>query len=585
MQRQAGMGAMPHDTGVAFRVWAPHASAVHVTGEFNTWSDSDHPMQPEEGGYWYGHVAGATVGQEYRYLIDGPDGRVSRIDPYAKAVTNSVGNGIVTDLGPAPDDGFTPPPWNEMVIYELHIGTFRGAEGDSVGTFDDAIGGLKHLKSLGVNAIQIMPAAEFAGDISWGYNPAHIFAVETAYGGPEGLRRLVAAAHQAGIAVILDVVYNHFGPSDLDLWRFDGWGEGDGGGIYFYNDWRAETPWGATRPDYGRPEVRQFIRDNALFWLETYGLDGLRFDMTLYIRNVSGDEGDAAHEMADGWSLMQWVNDEVAARFPGRITIAEDLRKLAPMTARSAEGGAGFGAQWDAEFVHPVREILIEADDNARDIGALIAALEARYNDDPFQRVVYTESHDEVANGRARVVHEIDGADQGAWFSQKRSTLGAALVFTAPGIPMIFQGQEFLQGDWFDDTVPLDWDLRRDFRGIVQLYRDLIDLRLNRGGVSAGLSGRGFEVLLRDDDRKLLVFRRFHDAGDPGVIVAVNLRTEPAHDIRFALAGDGPWHLRLNSDWCGYSRDFDGFDTHDLHVAGGHGSLSLGPYSVAIFST
>lgn len=589
MTNPTPMGATPHADGTSFRVWAPHASAVHVTGSFNDWSDSAHPLQSTGDGYWQGEVATAAGGDEYRYLIDGPAGRLSRIDPYAVVVTNSVGNGVIADLGAAAPDGFTPPPWSEMVIYELHIGTFRApGDEDRVGNFDDAIAGLRHLRNLGVNAVQIMPAAEFSGDISWGYNPAHIFAVESAYGGPDGLRRFVRAAHEAGIAVILDVVYNHFGPADLDLWQFDGWSENGKGGIYFYNDWRAETPWGATRPDYGRPEVRQFIRDNALFWLRTYGLDGLRFDMTLYMRNVSGDEGDPAHALSDGWSLMQWLNDEIEAHFPGRITIAEDLRRLPGMTAEPHGGGAGFGAQWDGGFVHPIRDLLIAPDDDHRDMAAAVAALEGRYNDDPFQRVIYTESHDEVANGKARVPHEIDGAAPTQWFAQKRSTLGAALVFTAPGIPMIFQGQEFLQGDWFDDTVPLDWAQRDDFRGIVQLYRDLIALRREAQGAAAGLSGRMIQMLLVDDARKLIVFRRFHNEGDPGVIVAMNFRTTPAHDIRFALPDDGRWRLRLNSDWPGYSADFDGFDTHDLHVetaeGSATGSLSLGPYSVAIFS-
>ena len=162
-----------------------------------------------------------------------------------------------------------------------------------------------------------MPAMEFAGDVSWGYNPAHIFAVESAYGGPEGFKAFIEAAHRSGIAVILDVVYNHFGPSDLDLWQFDGWSENDKGGIYFYNDWRSDTPWGDTRPDYGRSEVRQFIRDNALYWLEEYHLDGLRFDMTLYIRSVRGDEGDEGDALEEGWSLLQWINGEIAEHFPG----------------------------------------------------------------------------------------------------------------------------------------------------------------------------------------------------------------------------------------------------------------------------
>ena len=182
------------------------------------------------------------------------------------------------------------PDRDDLVIYELHVGTFS-AKDDRRGTFDTARRRLGYLRELGVSAVQVMPPFEFAGDISWGYNPAHLFAIETSYGGPDAFKRFVRDAHAHGIAVIVDVVYNHVGPSDLDLWRFDGWSEGDGGGIYLYNDERAMTPWGATRPDYGRGEVRTFLRDSAMTWLEEFRCDGLRFDSTVNIRTVSGDPG------------------------------------------------------------------------------------------------------------------------------------------------------------------------------------------------------------------------------------------------------------------------------------------------------
>ncbi len=161
----------------------------------------------------------------------------------------------------------------------------------------------------GVNAIQIMPVAQFAGERSWGYNPAHIFSVEIAYGGPLAFKKFVKRAHQQGIAVILDVVYNHLGPSDLDLWQFDGWSENNRGGIYFYNDGRAHTPWGDTRPDYGRGEVRQYICDNVFMWLEEYHVDGLRFDGTVYIRTPHGPGSD---DLPEGWSLLQWINSQIS---------------------------------------------------------------------------------------------------------------------------------------------------------------------------------------------------------------------------------------------------------------------------------
>ncbi len=255
-----GMGAVLHAGGVAFRVWAPHAERVSVIGSFNGWDSSKHPLQSEENGYWYADVAEACVGDQYKFQLTTTYGEFKRIDPYAREVTSSVGNAIVHD--PFFDwggDDFTLAPWNELVIYELHVGTFNDQDDlNHPGTFPSVSARLGHLKKLGVNAIQIMPVGEFAGDRSWGYNPAHIFSVELAYGGPLAFKTFVKRAHQEGIAVILDVVYNHLGPSDLDLWQFDGWSENNRGGIYFYNDERAVTPWGETRPDYGRGEVRQY---------------------------------------------------------------------------------------------------------------------------------------------------------------------------------------------------------------------------------------------------------------------------------------------------------------------------------------
>ena len=158
-------------------------------------------------------------------------------------MVNSSGNAIIHD--PNFDwtgDNFVMPPWNELVIYEMHVGTFNDAPGTGPGTFDEIIPKLPTSRDLGINAIEIMPVVEFPMDFSWGYNPAQPFAVETALGGPQGLYRFVKAAHAHGIAVILDVVYNHFGPGDLDLWRFDGWTDGDhNGGIYFYDNARAHT--------------------------------------------------------------------------------------------------------------------------------------------------------------------------------------------------------------------------------------------------------------------------------------------------------------------------------------------------------
>ena len=187
-----GMGAVPNATGVSFRVWAPHAHAVFVAGSFNGWSTNAHPMAREDNGYWFANISAAKIGSEYRYLIRNGEKQIWRIDPYARQVTSSVGNSIVVD--PAFDwsgDDFQMPAINEMIIYELHLGTFHDQEQGTRDKFEQAASKLEHLQRLGVNVIEVMPLAQFAGHSSWGHNPSCIFAVETNYGGPLGFKRFV----------------------------------------------------------------------------------------------------------------------------------------------------------------------------------------------------------------------------------------------------------------------------------------------------------------------------------------------------------------------------------------------------------
>jgi len=580
------MGAVVYPGGAMFRVWAPNASTVAVT----VGAGAETPLASGGNGYWSADLDGVAAGDEYRFLIDG----VSKNDPYARDVTSSVGNSVVVD--PAFDWGDAPyrtPPWHELVIYELHVGTFNDAAGGLPGSFASVVARLDHLHELGINAVELMPSMEFAADFSWGYNPSHIFAVESAYGGPDGLKQLVKAAHERGIAVIGDVVYNHLGPSDLDLWRFDGWHQGEGGGIYFYNDARSQTPWGDTRPDYGRPEVRAFLRDNARYWLEECRLDGLRWDATAYIRNTYGNNDDPAHDIPDGWRLMQEITADTDGRQPWKLHIAEDLRANRRVTRATHDGGAGFDTQWDSEFVHPVRAVLKEAFDGGRSMDALRRAITHSYGGNPLARVIYTESHDEVANGHARLPEEISRGDAGNWFARKRSTLGAVLVFTSPGIPMIFQGQEFLEDEWFRDTDPLDWTKATTYSGVLRLYRDLVFSRRNLGGSTGGLRGSHVNVHHVNDGDNVIAFHRW-DGGGPGddVVVVVNVSNRAWADYRIGLPAAGEWRVRVNTDWKGYGADYENVGGIGVVATAGEprdgmaasASLAIGRYSALILS-
>ena len=591
------MGAIPLGESTHFRVWAPFASGVSVVGEFNDWNGKTHPLTREDNGYWAAEVKGAKKGHQYQFEITNGEKRFRKNDAYAREIHPKTAMGVIyADDYAWKTQGRALANWNELVMYELHVGTFvQGGSSDTPGRFEQVTARLPYLKNLGVNALEIMPPMAFPGERSWGYSLTNPFAVEASYGGPEAFKRMIDAAHAQGIAVVLDVVYNHFGPDDLDLWQYDGWSENNKGGIYFYNDQRSWTPWGENRPDYGRGEVRQYLRDNALFWLEEFHIDGLRVDATLFIRNTRGDNNNPETDLPEGWSLLQWINEEVEKHFPGAITIAEDLQQNPWLTKPTSEGGAGYSSQWDTAFVHPVRSNVVKIDDADRSMEEIARAVKFRYNEDAIQRIIYSESHDEVANGKARVPQQIDPNDTGGYFAMKRSTLAAGLVLTTPGIPMLFEGQEFLENGWFRDDKALDWSKLQAFRGINRLYRDLIHLRRNLYGNTKGLLGPHVNVHHMNDNDKVIAFHRWLDGGvkDDVVVVASFSHRDIEQGYRIGLPCEGNWIVRFNSDWKGYSPEFhdvgnpDGIVVAEKTPQDGcdfSGAVSLPPYGLLILS-
>lgn len=552
------LGATPLSDGVAFKVWAPFADRVFVIGDFNQWKSPGILMNRENDGIWSQLVLHATVGHEYRYIIEYQGELLSRNDPYARDLTSSVGNSIVCDTEYNwQHTDFNMPPVDDLVIYEMHVGTFHDEPGGPPGNFYSAIDKLDHLVELGVNAIEIMPVMEFAGGFSWGYNPAYIFAVESDYGGPKALKEFIDKAHSLNLAVILDIVYNHLGPSDLGLWQFDGWQENNKGGIYFYNDWRSNTPWGETRPDFGRPMVRRFFMDNVMMWLDEFHVDGFRWDMTAFIRTVYGNDQNPSELLADGWEMMQEINNAVREQYPNKVIIAEDLHENALLTLETNDGGGGFHAQWCANFVHPVRHQLITPNDHDRDMIALKEAITYTFNNKAFERIIYTESHDEVSNGKARLPEEIWPQNADSWFSKKRSMLGAILVMTSPGIPMLFQGQEMLMDKWFTDQCPIDWNYKFNYNGIFKFYQDLTSLRRNLKNQTRGLRGESINVYHINQSDKVLAFHRWYHGGPADdVIVIINFSNIHFPLYELGIPRPGEWIIRMNTDWKKYDYSF-----------------------------
>ena len=578
------------DYGTTFRTWAPNADLVSVAGSFNANNPNTHFLTPEGDGWWSIDVPYVSQGARYKFVIRNGDQEFWRRDPWARRLTNSIGDPLVYDADAyqfqAQD--YTTPAWNDVVIYEMHAGTYGALPGDPVpANLDHGIDNLDHLLELGVNCIELMPVNEFAGDINWGYNVAFPWSVESAYGGPDALKRFVDACHERGIAVILDVLYNHWGPSDLDLWQYDGWSENGNGGIFFYNDpVKADTPWGP-RPDFGRSEVRDYIRTNAMLWLEEFRIDGLRVDATKYIRGVP----EAGIDLPEGWSLLQSINESIDASQPWKITIAEDFGGDEWLSRSVAEGGAGFESQWDGVFLHPVRALATIVNDEDRSMFELRNAVTNYFNGQATQRVIFTESHDEAAN-QPRLPEVVWPANADSWEAKKRSTLAASVVFTSPGIPMIFQGQEFFEdGTWTDDA-PMDWDRKETFAGIFDLYRDLVHLRRNLGGATAGLAGNSTVFHHLDDVDKVGAWHRFDQGGLGDDVVVVTHWTDSVRSsYRVGLPRGGTWYCVFNSNATAYDPDFTGGGPVQVtaEAIGWDGmshsaAFDLPPYTALVFS-
>ncbi len=604
-----GMGAVPSPGGCTFRVWAPFASAVSVGGDFfragNTaavdWREI--PLA-REGDCWSAFVQGVRADSLYKFRIrndgQGPDQHAVdqyRHDPYCRDAVSYDGNSVVVDRAfDWTGDAFRMPPWNELLVYELHVGTLAKNAAGHVATLDEAVGRLDHVAGLGFNAVEVLPAFDFETETSMGYNPALPFAIDNAYGELSAMKRFVRRAHDLGLAVILDVVYNHWGPEGLDrcLGRLDGWYRPGKQGIYFFPDDRSETPWGDdNRPDYGRGEVRQFIRDNAMTLLEELRADGLRLDSTVSIRRAKGKDDSAHGDIPDGWTLLRWLGEEKRRASPWKILIAEDLQNDASIVRDALSGGMGLDAQWDGGFGGAVRSMLLAPGDGARLPSRLKDAIEKSYDaSGPFQRVIYFDSHDQ-AHDSGRIPGLVAPGDSEGWLARKIAALGAGLLLTAPGIPMLFMGDELLEWTRWSDTRDhfMDWSRIGRWPGFVDLVRRLCRLRRNWEDNTRGLHGGRTWVFHASDADGVLAFLR-QDAGGPGddVVVAVNLRnrTWPSYNLGFPRAGT--WWLRFSSDWRGYSADFGDLGYTTSAQPGPNqglpcnGNVGLGPYSICIYS-
>ncbi len=417
-----------------FTLWAPSRKTVAL--EF-----PDHsrriPMEPLPGGYFRAEAADLADGQRYRFVLDGEVIRADPASPFQPDDVHGPSALVDTRAFAWTDHGFVPPAPEDRVFYEIHVGTFTPQ-----GTFEAVIDRLPHLVDLGVTCLELMPVAQFPGDRNWGYDGVYPFAPSAAYGGPKGLARLIDACHARGLAVVLDVVYNHLGPEGNYLRNF---------GPYFTDRYR--TPWGdAINFDGpGSPAVRAFFIQNALYWLDVYHFDGLRLDAT----HAIFDQGPV--------HVVQELSEHVAAynRRHGscKFLVAETYLNDPAVITDFAAGGMGLAGIWNDDFHHAVHALLTGekrgyyADFGSREdlLAAMVEgfAYSGRYSAFfgrnrgrpashlPTDRFVNClQNHDQIGNRAAgdRLITLV---------GEEAARLAAALLVLSPGAPLFFMGEEW----------------------------------------------------------------------------------------------------------------------------------------------
>jgi 1,4-alpha-glucan branching enzyme len=514
-----------------------------VAGEFNGWNTTSLPMT-KTGGYFTRKVAApVNANQQYKYVFQ--PGTVWKPDARGWALNPADNNNtyVINPLAHTwADQDFQTPPFEDLVIYELHVGTFSGFNDglNRAGRFRDIVDThLGHLLYLGVNAVELMPITEFDYYESWGYNPINNWAPENAYGSPEDVKYTIDKLHQNGIAVILDVCYNHFSYSGNFMWYYDGTQ------IYFDTP-SVDTPWGS-QAAFWKPEVKDYYADNALHWLDEYHVDGFRMDATRYMRdNYIFPDG-----YPDGWALMQRFNNNINARKIDAISIAEELPNDQWITYSTGSGGAGFGSQWHDAFGDNVRQEIFDAAYGDPEMWKVRdAILDSAYSN-KTNLVRYVESHDEA--GQARLAVAIDNSDPYSVWAKGRSKLAQGLTLLVPGIPMFLQGGEWLENIQFGSGYGnrIDWSKATSRAPIVQFFHDLINVRKTNCGFRASA---GYEVHHLDEYNNVLALHRWCTDGNDLIIVA-SFNNYDLYNYQIGFPQSGTWYEILNSQAAEYLGD------------------------------